>query len=107
MSITLPFDIRDLKYDIASKVKTIPSKIGVKKTILLSEFLLTIFVSLKYYQLHLNHISYEQFIALSIASLITGIVLVFTSTKRPELFFSGLIEGTMVLMYLAVLIFEY
>ncbi|WP_223265841.1 UbiA family prenyltransferase [Vicingus serpentipes] len=107
LAITLPFDIRDLRYDLAANVKTIPAKIGVKKTIVLSELLLVVFMILKYYQLNLNHISYEQFTATSIALFITGILIAFSSPKRPELFFSGLIEGTMVLMYLAVLIFEY
>jgi 4-hydroxybenzoate polyprenyltransferase len=107
LAITLPFDIRDLRYDLAANVKTIPAKIGVKKTIVLAELLLVVFMILKYYQLNLNHISYEQFTATSIAFLITGILIAFSSPKRPELFFSGLIEGTMILMYLAVLIFEY
>ena len=107
LAITLPFDIRDLRYDLAANVKTIPAKIGVKKTIVLAELLLVVFMILKYYQLNLNHISYEQFTATSIAFFITAILIAFSSPKRPELFFSGLIEGTMILMYLAVLIFEY
>jgi 4-hydroxybenzoate polyprenyltransferase len=107
LAITLPFDVRDLKYDLVSKVKTIPSKIGVRNTIILAEFLLAIFIGLKYYQFQLNHIPLDQFIAFSVATTITGTLIAFTSPKRPELFFAGLIEGTMVLMYVAVLIFQY
>ncbi len=106
-AITLPFDVRDLRYDIAAKVKTFPSKIGVKNSIILSELLLAIFLALKYYHYQLDYITIPQFIATSIACSITGVFISFTSNKRPELFFSGLIEGTMILMYMAVLIFEY
>lgn len=107
LAITLPFDVRDLNYDSASKIKTIPSTIGVKKTIFLSLLLLAGFVGLKYYQLYLGQIEVNQFYALTITSILSAIIIAFTSKKRSELFFSGLVEGTMVLMYLGILILEY
>lgn len=107
IAITLPFDIRDLKYDIATDVKTVPSKIGINKTILLSLLLLCILVFLKYQQYGLNQISTQQFVSTCIATAISGLIILFSSPKRPELFFSGLIEGIMVIMYFSVVIFEY
>ncbi len=107
IAITLPFDVRDIKYDLEAKMKTIPTAIGVKKTIFLSEFLLLCFFGLKYYQYLLHQISLNQLISLAIVTLLSGIFLSFTKTKRAELFYSGIIEGTMILMYLGILILEY
>mgnify|MGYP005994465159 CR=1 FL=1 len=107
LAITLPFDVRDLKYDLEAKMKTIPIAIGVKKTILLAEFFLLVFIALKYYQFHLGQISIIQMISLAIVTFASGIFLLFTTTKRAELFYSGIIEGTMILMYLSILLLEY
>lgn len=106
-AITLPFDVRDLKYDLSFKMRTIPSTIGITKTIQLAHLFLLITVALKYYQLYLGQINSAQFIANGIAILITGIIIAFTSMKRSELFFSGLIEGTMVIIYLSTLVLQY
>ena len=107
IAITLPFDVRDLKYDIEAKMKTIPIAIGVKKTIILAELLLLAFIGLKYYQYCLHQISLNQLISFAVVIFLSGVSLSFTRTKRAELFYSGIIEGTMILMYLGVLILEY
>jgi len=107
IAITLPFDVRDLKYDIEAKMKTIPTAIGVKKTILLSESLLLSFIGLKYYQYHLHQLTLNQLISFTAVTLLSGIFLSFTKTKRAELFYSGIIEGTMILMYVGILMLEY
>jgi len=107
VAITLPFDVRDLNYDIATNVKTFPSKIGVRGTIVMSELLLIGFIALKYYQLQLGQISNSQFISFAISILITGMIIAFTSKKRPELFYSGLVEGTMIVLYTSILVLEY
>lgn len=106
-AITLPFDVRDLKYDLSFKMRTIPSKIGIKKTIQLAHFFLLITIALKYYQYYLGHINGTQFVANGIAIFITGIIVAFTSMRRSELFFSGLVEGTMIILYLSTLVLEY
>lgn len=108
LAITLPFDVRDLRYDLESNIKTIPSYIRIKNTITLSHGLLILFLSLKWIQFfYLNQIDLSQFIATAITTSLTFIIIAFTSRKRGELFFSGFVDGTMILMYLGILYLEY
>lgn len=107
MAITLPFDVRDLNYDLATQIKTFPSKIGIRGTILFSEILLLGFMAVKYYQFHLGHLQRIQFISLVVATIISGTIIAFTARKRSELFYSGLVEGTMMIMYVSILLLEY
>ena len=62
---------------------------------------------LKYYQLYSGQINSAQFIANSVAIFITGVIIAFTSMRRSELFFSGLVESTMILLYLSTLVLQY
>ncbi len=103
IAITLPFDIRDIEFDKTNQLKTIPQFLGIKKTILLSEILLLGAITLSFF---LN-LKTHHFYALIIGYLITMIMIAFTNKKRKELFFAGLIEGSVIVLYLCVLISEY
>ena len=103
ISITLPFDIRDIDYDKKSNLKTIPLFLGVTKTIVLSEILLIGSIILLF---HLNIAPYH-FYALLIGHVITMIVITFTKKERAELFFTGVIESLIIVNYGCVLISEY
>ena len=107
-AITLPFDIRDLKFDKDFDLKTIPAVIGENNTVLLSIFLMLVFVGTEFFQFYvMQQITFYQFLAFSITSFITIIIISFSSKKRPELFFSFLVEGTMLTQYFGLLILEY
>ena len=103
VAITLPFDIRDLSFDKIAQVKTIPQWIGVKKTILLSEILL----SCSLFILFISGLKTFHFYGLFIGYLITMIVISKTNRQQKELFFSGLIEGTVLILYSCVVIADY
>ncbi len=103
IAITLPFDIRDINFDKANNLKTIPLLIGVKKTIILSEILLIGSIVL----LFVAKIEVQHFYALVIGHIITMILVSLTNKKRNELFFAGLIEGTVLILYFSILITEY
>jgi 4-hydroxybenzoate polyprenyltransferase len=103
IAITLPFDVRDLKFDEIINLKTIPRLIGVKNSILLAEILLLISIIILFFLLpNLAH-----FYGLLIGHLITMFLILLTTQKRKELFFTGLIEGTVLLLYFSVLITDY
>lgn len=107
-AITLPFDIRDLRHDMESNIKTIPTYLGIRKTIILSHIILVVFLALKAIQFYgFNQMTLERFVATSITVVIVMIIIAFTNRRRPELFFSGLIDGTMLLMYFGILYLEY
>ncbi len=95
MSITLPFDIRDIQVDISENVTGIATVFGEKGAKLTAYLLLLsagflvwynrIFVSLEGWQAYL-------------ASLVICLpVIYFSSPKKPELYFSGLVESTLFL----------
>jgi len=108
LAITLPFDIRDLRYDMESNIKTIPTYLGIKKTIMLSHLILLVFLSLKAVQYYVfSQLNFEQFLVTAITIGIVMVIIAFTKRRRPELFFSGLIDGSMLLMYFGILYLEY
>ncbi len=100
IAITIPFDIRDLEFDKQTNLKTIPRKIGVLNSILFSEILLIGSIVMLYFILP-NH---AHFYGLLAGHLVTMLLITLTNTKRKELFFAGLIEGTVLILYFSVLI---
>jgi len=108
LAITLPFDVRDLRYDMESNIKTIPSYIGIKNTITLSHGLLVLVFALKWIQYaYLGQLNLSQLIATGVTIFLSGFIIAFTSHRRAELFFSGFVDGTMIIMYLGMLVLEY
>jgi len=103
VSITLPFDIRDIDYDRNSQIKTIPQRLGIKKTILLSQILLFGSIVLLYKINILSH----HFYGLLIGHLVAMFVIAFSKKERSELFFAGLVEGLVIVLYGCLLISEY
>jgi 4-hydroxybenzoate polyprenyltransferase len=103
IAITLPFDIRDVDYDKDNNLKTIPRLLGVINTIILAEILLIGSILLLYN----SNISSNHFYGLFIGHFITMVVISFSKKERSELFFAGLVEGLILVIYVCVLISEY
>ena len=103
IAITLPFDIRDVKFDESNNLKTIPQLIGIKQTTALSILLLLISIFL----LEVLPIKIHHYYALMIGYMITIIIIAFTTEKRKELFFAGLVEGTVLILYCCVTITDH
>jgi hypothetical protein len=95
VAITIPFDIRDLPYDLP-KQKTIPQILGVKSAVVLSIILLIaafIFLSLHNKQLLKSTFFYGAFIY-------QLILLIFSFRKQKELYYSAGIDGGIILFAL-------
>lgn len=103
LAITLPFDIRDLKFDQHYKLNTLPQLIGVKGAIIFSEFLLVASLLLLYFLINNSYL----YTALVIGYLSVMITVLFTNENRNELFFAGLIEGTVLMVYSTVILASY
>lgn len=91
LAVTIPFDIRDLKYD-NPKLRTFPQVFGIKKSKVISlVFLFCFFLILTKVKLVNN--------ALFICSIFLTLILILTSNKnRNEFHYSGLIEGSIFLL---------
>ncbi len=99
VAVTIPFDIRDLKYDDAKK-KTIPQVVGIKKAKWISFILILIYTILIVF-LESNLLYNPLFFA---SIFITIILISGIKESRNEFYFSGLIEGSILLVGLSLII---
>ncbi len=101
-AITLPFDIRDLKVDEHSEVKTIPAFLGIQKTKLLSLFLLGCCFGFSFANFQLGTYTNGTLIALGISFATTYLLIHFATPERDDYFYTGLLDGTMILQFFLV-----
>jgi 4-hydroxybenzoate polyprenyltransferase len=96
-AITVPFDIRDADIEENLGVKTLPSLLGIKKSIYLSIILLLLRIPLVLF-------IYPITVALAVLILvITSTLLVWISPKaKNDFFFTAILDGTMLLEGLTV-----
>lgn len=97
--ITIPFDIRDLLHD-PKKQRTIPQILGIPVAKAISTALLVIAIVI-----HLSNSTLEQPIRLALTMpLAIGIPLsMISSTNLPELYYTGILDGLMILQGILVI----
>ena len=99
-AITIPFDIRDLKYD-SLQLKTIPKVFGEEKARYIAYAALGIYELLVIAQFIFGEmICINDLIALLCTSAVTAYLLIKSTSDKGEYHFAFLVEGTSVLMYL-------
>ncbi|AWV87821.1 UbiA family prenyltransferase [Bradymonas sediminis] len=100
-AITLPFDIRDMRGDAEAGIRTLPMLLGPQRTRLLALALMLGFcgVILVHYGAHLS----GPTLPLLLSALATSAALLFCARPRPELYYVGLLDGTMLLQPLLVI----
>jgi 4-hydroxybenzoate polyprenyltransferase len=104
IAITIPFDVRDMQYDIEKNIKTFPLVVGVKITLVLGMLLLLGFVAISSYEFLILHtINIKLWIAEIIAILVVMVLLLLSKKQQPELFYSFIIEGTSLLLAITVI----
>ncbi len=96
-AITLPFDLRDLVVDKHNDVGTLPSKLGKRNTVLLAMGLMLLFCIL-------CCINYEVPVlwGLLLAAGLTSVLIYFSKEQQHDYFFTGVMDGTMILQFLLV-----
>ncbi len=104
-AITLPFDIRDLKIDALTSVKTIPSILGVKASQRLSYFLLLISSLFLFFQYLSGLLSLGYLFACLCFYFICQAIIYFIQNKEEDYYYTGLLDGTMILMPVFVYVF--
>ena len=106
-AITLPFDIRDLKIDAHIDVKTIPSMIGIDKTKKLALLCLILVIVFAGMNLYLGTYQVPFLIAISLSCFSTLLFVNYSDQTDADYFFTGLMDGTMILQFLLVLLAYY
>ncbi len=106
-AITIPFDIRDLKYD-SLKLKTIPVLLGETKARYIALGSVALYELLVVGQFFLGEMmSIRTLIALLCVSATTALLLLKSTSERGEYYFSVWVEGASVLMYIFLAIAFY
>lgn len=98
LTITIPFDIRDEKNDIEVGLNTLVSFLNPFKSKILALFLLLICLMLIYH-FHINYLLHFGIIYIITAFLILG-----SSQKRSEWYFTGFIDGLFILEFLILIL---
>ena len=99
MAITLPFDIRDVYQDRRFHLKTIPIFIGEKKSLILCQLLLLVYIS--FLLLFIENIN-STAIALIAVAVFTGFLIIQSKYKKNEYFYFLFLDGTLLLQLIAV-----
>jgi 4-hydroxybenzoate polyprenyltransferase len=99
LALTLPFDIRDETTDTQQQLKTLANKLGMVKTKWLAAtcLLLSTSIAFLHYQLTI-------FFAIACANLLCFILVLLANKVRPMLYFTGLMDGTIIIQYLLLLV---
>ena len=99
VAITIPFDIRDLKFDSPS-LRTIPQVFGIQKSRIISIGLFGLYLFI----LLLFKTTIYKNPAFIISCLLAIMLLLKTNDKRPDFYFSGIIESSIFIMGLSYLV---
>lgn len=99
IAITIPFDIRDLKYDQVSN-NTIPQVFGATRSIYIANGLLLVAALCAVFS---GVFSAEVLTGLALSYATTMIILLNVDEEKPELYYSGLIDATILFQLLFVL----
>lgn len=104
VAVTLPFDIRDLKVDLSINVKTIATRLGLNKTHQLINLLFIILIILWFIIIeHLQFLSVATAIFVTTSILLTWIAIQFSKNKKNDYYFSGLLDGVIILRSIIII----
>lgn len=99
--LTLPFEIRDLKYD-SIMLSTIPQKIGVKNTKVIGAMLAIVFFNLEFLKDQLT----SSYILINLIMTVIILVLIIGSKKeQPKYYSSFLVEGVPIVWLSLMILF--
>ena len=102
-SITIPFDIRDLKYD-SQNLRTIPLFFGALKSRFIAVFALFICGVIAIFQYFENALIFSNLLALILLYFLSSIFIVKSDESRGEMYFSFWGESLSILGYFFLVI---
>jgi len=106
-AICVPFDIRDMNFDTKKGVHTLPVMAGARTSVYMAVTLLLFFISLICIQFLYFNLEIRYASALFISAFLTIVLLGFTNSKRPALFYPLLFDGAMLVQWLLVFAFAH
>jgi 4-hydroxybenzoate polyprenyltransferase len=103
-AITLPFDIRDLKIDSATRVKTLPSAIGIQATKNLAYGCLIFMMLLAGWSWGMDNYSLRILLGLFLCALVCFFLIRYSTPQRPDYYYTAFMDGTMILQLVLLLL---
>lgn len=105
-AIALGFDIRDMAVDRAARVQTLPTRLGRRRAQMLA--FVVLFLSLVAVGLNVVLATYSptNALALLVAHGYVGMLVGLARADRHDYYFSGLLDGAMILSFLVVYLFR-
>ena len=104
-AITIPFDIRDLKYD-SHNLKTIPQIFGEEKSKKIAFYALATFEIFSIILFFISNFPIYVLISLIFCSLLTAILIYRSNSKKNSLYFSFYLESASILMLILLFILQ-
>jgi hypothetical protein len=99
-SITIPFDIRDLLYD-GDRLKTLPAVFGIKKSIVIGIAGMLLSVTGVYLADTIStFVEFRHVVIYGVWAAITCVIIGLSNPARHEYYFSLLIDGLMILLFI-------
>lgn len=90
---SLPFDIRDIGYDQKQSLRTIPSKMGIAKTLLICWLSFALSIIVMSYAFISAYISQHSFLSFCLAILLSSLVIYFSKREKHHLFYGIVLES--------------
>lgn len=106
LALTLPFDVRDYLVDKRQEVKTLPSWMGKKVSLIVSIALILLVVNALVVGLHLLSIYSWQSMTLLISSnILTCLFVGFSNKVSSDYYYTGILDGILIFQPVILLIF--
>jgi len=102
VTLTLPFEIRDLQYDV-SALRTLPQQLGLKRTKRIGIFLLVVCVLLEGFKIEF---SWEHFSCLFLICTLIGRILLVSEIKQTKYFAAFWVESIPIIWFLLFLFLD-
>ena len=106
LALTIPFDIRDLKYD-KPFIKTLPQSIGIFPSIIISNIalVLAIILSIQLYRMELY--SFSNLIAVILSYAISMALTSLTISKQKDWYYGGVLDGMFLIQVLLLMAIQF
>jgi 4-hydroxybenzoate polyprenyltransferase len=103
-AIAIPFDVRDIGFDLERGVRTLPVVLGINGALALANGMLICFAAIVFLQCEFFDLSITVAFALCISVISSIFIVSMSKPERPNLFFQVVVDSTMVVQFLLVLI---
>lgn len=103
--LTIPFEIRDLKMDKSLGLRTMPERLGVRRTRRLAWVFVVLTIILSFLG-SFHYLNPAYVMAMALASFLTILLIVLSYKINHDYFFAGVVDGMMILVLWFFLAFK-